>query len=146
MWRRVVVNLVLAFVAPFVRLVWNYIEIEVFDDHSYYAGPFWDYFSGRWKIAFIILPLVFFLLILLPYNIIILLKKRNLSFSVKFCIFLCIALLVSLYFFSVGFLPSLSLTYYLGVFAIIALFSLLYVFVIHYLVDRKTLPHQFYGN
>lgn len=85
MWRRVVVNLVLAFVAPFVRLVWDYIEIEVFDDHSYYAGPFWDYFSGRWKIAFIILPLVFFLLILLPYKYyyILLLKEKKSEFFGK---------------------------------------------------------------
>lgn len=144
MWRRIFVNLVLAFVVlPGILILRDYIRIVIYHDHRFFTGTFWAYFHAMRKMVFIVMPLVLLLAILLPYNIIVMYysKKRKSSFFFKFRIFLCIALLISFYFYSLAFNPSLGATYYLGVFAIIALCSLLCVFAIHYLVYRKTLLH-----
>lgn len=144
MWRRIFVNLVLAFVVlPGILILRDYIRIVIYHDHRFFTGTFWAYFHAMRKMVFIVMPLVLLLAILLPYNIIVMYysKKRKSSFFFKFRIFLCIAFLISFYFYSLAFNPSLDATYYLGVFAIIALCSLLCVFAIHYLVYRKTLLH-----
>jgi hypothetical protein len=133
--KRVVVNLLLAFVCiPAFILVRDFIQLDLLDDHSAYAGTFIEYLRISINEVFFIAPTLF--LVLLPYNLIIL-KVKNLTFIKKVLLFELIMIvdicLISTYT-NVLFYPYWENVYYLIYFFF---YGLIFGGIIHVFVDKK---------
>ena len=69
--KRLFTNLLLAYVLfTSIILIRNYIQIEIIKDNTFFSGPFLEYVTGNILMIFFIIPSVFALLVLLPYNLI----------------------------------------------------------------------------
>lgn len=73
---RIIINLILAFILlPIIKLIHDYISIEINKNYSQFSGSFLEYEKIIALTVFVIIPIIFLIFVLLPYNIIILKKK-----------------------------------------------------------------------
>jgi hypothetical protein len=137
--KRTIVNILLAFIiVPVIKLVTDYINIEIRNDHTAFSGTFFEYETLIASTVFVITPLFFLLFVLLPYNIIILkIGIEKLSYLKKVSIFLLVTIIVICLlgtFMNVWLYPYWKNVYYL-VYLIPC--SFLFAGLIHFLVDTK---------
>lgn len=141
MKRRIVINVVLAFViCSLANLIRPYIQIVILHDSRFYMGSYYDFIEGKLFSIFLIFPLIFLVFVLLPYNAIILLyvkyKKKWLPLIQKiillFLIFIVELVILGTFFVNIWY-PSWSVI--LGYLTRFISYSLLFAISIHYLVD-----------
>lgn len=135
MKRRIIINITLAMLLlPAIAIMRDYIKLDVLQDHSMYSGSYADYFSLQWHL-YVFEALLFLVLVLLPYNLIIV--NRKLTLLQKFLVFECVLVVV---FCIVGttanvwYKPYWKNLLYLLYFVP---YSLLFAGMIHGLVDRR---------
>jgi len=140
MRKRIIVNILLAFIViPIIKLVTDYINIEIKNDHTAFSGSFLEYETLIASTVFVITPLFFLIFVLLPYNIIILRTHiEKLNYLKKVGIFLLVAIIITCLlgtFMNVWLYPYWKNIYYLAYFIP---FSFLFAGLIHFLVDTKS--------
>ena len=139
MKKRIAVNLFLAFgIIPFVKLTADYIRIVLFHDYSSFSGTFMEYETINAPILFFQAPIIVLIVILLPYNLIILsLGKRHvLSLPQKTGIMMgvmVLALIMIGSFSNVWFYPYVKNLLYLVWFFF---FALIFTYLIHVVADK----------
>jgi hypothetical protein len=116
--KRTIVNILLAFIiVPIIKLVTDYINIEIKNDHTAFSGSFLEYETLIASTVFVITPLFFLLFVLLPYNMVILkIGLERLNYLKKVCIFLLVCIIVICLlgtFMNVWFYPYWKNVYYL---------------------------------
>ncbi|KQC01813.1 hypothetical protein AQF98_05460 [Pedobacter sp. Hv1] len=138
MKKRIIVNLVLAFIlVPLIKLIWDYIRIEINKDYSAFSGSFLEYEKMIASSVFLVVPIFFIIFTLLPYNIIVLYKKVT-SFFMKVLLFeliLIIDFCLLGTFMNIWSYPYWKNIYYLAYFIP---YSFLFAGLIHWLVDKRT--------
>jgi len=144
MRRRVIVNIVIAFVIlPLAYLTKVYLEREVFTN-TYSQSSFSEWLAHFAMLTFFWIPVIFTVFVLLPYNYIILNNSfLKVSLLRKCLIFL--AILVALFslvgsFANIWFYPIWKNLYTLMVMAVIAA---IFASMIHFLVDKKKVNDNF---
>lgn len=139
MKNRIIVNLVLAFVLlPAIKLIWEYIRIEINKDYSAFSGSFLEYEKMIASSVFLVAPIFFLIFTLLPYNTILLYKKvTNLFIKILlFELILIIDFCLLGTFINIWSYPYWKNIYYLAYFIP---YSFLFAGLIHWLVDKRTL-------
>lgn len=139
MKKRIFVNIFLAFVLEtLIKLIRDYIKIEILNDHSNYSGGWTEYIKLEPMITFFISPLIFGMFVLLPYNLIILKKDVKKISLIKKIVYFLIVLVAALFvlgtFLNVWFYPYWRNIYYLVYFIP---YSILFASIIHFWVDKK---------
>jgi len=139
MTRRLLINLALAYILfSLIILIKDYILIEVLHDNSFYSGSFLQYIKGNVSMR-LITPTVFAVLVLLPYNIIIL-RAGKLSLFAKILIFESILILM---FCLAGTFTNVWLEPYWINLKFILYFipiSIVFASIIHITIDKKQRP------
>ena len=142
MKNRIILNLILAFtIIPAFSSVRDYIRLEILHDHSMYAGTFQEYYQLQTVcMTFLITPIVYLILVLLPYNFALIYSGKtrrlnlfnkilllNSSFVIGWCI---LGTFMNIWLSP----PWRNLKFLLYVFPV----SVLFASLIHFFVDRKT--------
>ena len=127
------------FLETLIQLARDYINIELLNDHSGFSGSWLEYIESDYTMTFLISPMVFLVLILLPYNLIILqIGLNRLRYLHKVGIFLSTMIIVFCLigtFENVWLFPVWNNLYYLIYFIP---YSVLFSGLIHYFVDNRT--------
>lgn len=140
MTRRILVNLFIAFVLlSFLKFSWDFITIIILKDYSAFSGTFLEYQKMIAVTAYIQVPILFLITVLLPYQIIInrLSRTKNLKLIHKILLFeLVLVIFWCLLgtFLNVWLTPYWKNLYYPIIFLLIAVPS---AFLLHWLVDTK---------
>ena len=137
--KRLIVNILLAIIIfPTIFLVRDYIKLDIMNDHSAYAGTFKESLKHSAFVYFGIGSTLFLVLVLLPYNLIIL-RSKNISFFKKILLFEAIMIvdicLISTYT-NLLFYPYWKNIYYLIYFTA---YAFIFAGLIHILVDKKVI-------
>ncbi len=78
MKRRILINLIIAFILlPTIKIVIDYVRIEIRQDYSQYSGSFLEYEKMIASTVFIVAPVLLLLFVLLPYNLLIISLSKN---------------------------------------------------------------------
>ena len=141
MKRGILINLFIAFIlVPATKIVSDYVRIEIRHDYSQYSGSFLQYEKMIASTVFILAPILSILLVLLPYNFVIirLSKKRKIMLFQKILIFEFILIFVFCLFgtfLNIWRYPLWENIYYIIYFFP---FSILFAGLLHYFVDKRT--------
>ncbi|KQC01348.1 hypothetical protein AQF98_06440 [Pedobacter sp. Hv1] len=140
MKKRIIINIILAFVLEtLIQLMRDYVKFEILNDHSSFSGSWLEYIQLDVTMRIIINPLIFLILILLPYNLILLkIGPQKFNYLRKTCIFLSVMVIMICMvgcFVNVRFYPYWKNIYYLAYFIP---YSFLFAGLIHWLVDKRT--------
>ncbi|MGJ7031790.1 hypothetical protein [Niabella hirudinis] len=124
-----------------VLFIRDFVQIELMNDHHIYSGTFGAYQRSSWR-KFLILPFLFLLVVLLPYNFIILSaekKKKSLGIQKKMLLFTAIQVLAFLLVGSFANIwPGNGTTYFVYL-AYMFFNTGLFVTLLHFLVDSGQL-------
>jgi hypothetical protein len=145
MKKRVIVNLVLAFILlPVIKLIWDYIQIEINQDYAAFSGSFLEYEKMIASTVFLVAPIFFVVFTLLPYNTVLLYKKvTNIFIKVLlFELILIIDFCVLGAFTNIWSYPYWKNIYYLAYFMP---FSFLFASLVHIFVVKKPMNNYRYG-
>lgn len=132
--KRILVNIIIAFtVFPIYFLAKDFITLSILKDHSAYSGTFSEYVALTSPSRFFTTPLLFLILLLLPYNVILMFfyrRGKTLTLIRKYLLFLTLGFLIVFLWY-----PTFdAMLLYIVTFSILAL---LCVTPLHYLVDKK---------
>lgn len=137
--KRFIINILLAIIVfPTIFLVRDYIKLDIMNDHSAYVGTFKESLKHSAPVYFGIGSTLFLILVLLPYNLIVL-RFKNISFFRKILLFEAIMIvdicLISTY------TNLLFYPYWKNIYYLIYLMAYAFIFggLIHILVDKKVI-------
>ncbi|RDC56457.1 hypothetical protein DU508_12760 [Pedobacter chinensis] len=137
MKRRILLNIILAYmILPFIIMIRDYIQIDLQHDQAKYAGTFIEYVKSNILMLVFILPTLFLIFILTPYNSIILWLnvKRIWSKILYFELVLIVVFCLCGTFMNVWIYPYWKNVYYLFYFLPI---SLAFATPLHFLADKN---------
>lgn len=134
--KRIIVNILLAFlILPLTIYGRHYYYFEIVGHSSSYSGPFKEYARMIATSVLLVAPILFLLLVLLPYNLIIM--HKNLSYIQKVLVFILIMVIDLCLigsFSNIWVAPYWKNIYYLIFFIV---YGFLFVSIIHLFVDQK---------
>jgi len=87
MTKRLIINVLLAYILlTLIILIRDYIQIDIIHDNSVFSGTFLEYITGDLIMITLIIPTMFSIFVLVPYNILIL-KIKGLRLIYKILLF-----------------------------------------------------------
>ncbi|RZK17901.1 MAG: hypothetical protein EOO43_13035 [Flavobacterium sp.] len=139
MKKRILINVIIAFVVPTsFKVLRDYYNIAIRHDNTRFSGTFEEYIGLMSFYTFLIGPLVYLLLVLLPYNLLYLklkwIKSSSLIVRVVTCWILHLFEVTVIIFLS-GSLPPFNLGTLRLIIALLAM-SAIVVLILNWLVDK----------
>lgn len=139
--KRLFANVIIAYILfPSIICLKNFYQIEILHDKTVFSGTFLDYTKGSLSMLFFLMPTLFALFILLPYNLVVLNwnRKTGLNMFKKILIFETVLVLVWCLF---GTFSNVWMYPYWKNLLYIAYFippSILFASLIHFWIDKNT--------